>query len=83
MNTAWRVMRRDRPQMLSCMNLRITIRGQAQRAGVDGTHRHTGRQHANRDHETPVCEAEGCFNSGLVPSAGLGATFKRESEAGA
>ena len=24
MNIAWRVMRRDRPQMLSCMNLRIT-----------------------------------------------------------
>jgi hypothetical protein len=25
MNIAWRVMRRDRPQMLSCMNLRITV----------------------------------------------------------
>jgi hypothetical protein len=24
MNIAWRVMRRDQPQMLSCMHLRIT-----------------------------------------------------------
>ena len=31
MNIAWRVMRRDRPQMLSRMNLRITAIGLAMR----------------------------------------------------
>jgi hypothetical protein len=44
MNIAWRVMRRDRPQLLSCVNLRIT--------GIFFRHPHDQAVYLGEDTET-------------------------------